>query len=274
MKRFKNVIKSLWNIMNLQDVKVLPGQIAFFLMLSIFPLIILFGVIITKISIPVDQLIDLFEEFLPKNIYEMLLPFLNGKGFDTNVGIFMILGFIMASNGTDSIILASNRLYDFEDSDYIKRRIKAILLVILIIVTLIFAMFFLAFGDYIVKFIFDILNMDNIKNIVYNIFVYLKWPISMFIIFFMLKLLYVISPDKKIMSKNTTRGAIFSTLGISIVTFLYSHFFIKFTNYDIFYGSLSNIVIMMMWIYFVSYIIVIGIAINVNDYKNKELTSS
>lgn len=274
MKRLKNVIKSLWNIINQSDVKVLPGQIAFFLILSIFPMIILLGVIISKFSMPVDQLSDLFASVLPKNIYETLVPFITGKGFDTNVGFFMILGFLMASNGADSIILASNKLYGFQNNDYLKRRIKAIILIGLVIATLITAMLFLAFGNYIVKSLFELFKLNNMKSLFLTIFTYMKWPIAMFIILFLLKLIYVIAPDKKIMSKYTTRGAIFSTIGISILTFIYSHFFIKFTNYDIFYGSLSNIVVMMIWVYLVSYIIVIGIAINVNDYKNKEISSS
>ena len=76
------------------------------------------------------------------------------------------------------------------------------------------------------------------------------------------------------MSKYTTRGALFATISIMIITFIYSHFLLQFNNYNIFYGSLSNIAIMMMWVYFVSYVIVIGIAINVNDYNNKELSNN
>mgnify|MGYP003295219685 CR=1 FL=1 len=44
----------------------------------------------------------------------------------------MIIGFFLASNGADAIILASNNLYGFPNSDYLKRRIKAIFIIILI----------------------------------------------------------------------------------------------------------------------------------------------
>lgn len=271
--RIKSITKRLFSILKTQDVMVLPGQIAFFLILSIFPMLILVGLIVSKFSMPIDQLLSFLEDILPSNIYEITEPFISGKGFDTNVGFFMLLGFFMASNGTHSIILASNKLYGFKNSDYLKRRIKAVILILLVIFMLLFTMIILAFGDHILKLLFDLFKVKNM-SLVYTLFDILKWPVTMFMLIFILKLVYVISPDKKIMSKYTTRGALFATISIMIITFIYSHFLLQFNNYNIFYGSLSNIAIMMMWVYFVSYVIVIGIAINVNDYNNKELSNN
>ena len=79
-----------------------------------------------------------------------------------------------------------------------------------------------------------------------------------------------ITPDSKIPSKDTTKGALFTTFGVTIVTLIYSYYVANFSNYDIFYGGLTNIVIMMMWIYLISYIIVIGISINTHAYVEKD----
>lgn len=270
MSRLKNIIKRLWQIVNQSDVRILPGQIAFFLILSIFPTLMVVGFFISKFSMPLEELTLFFEKILPKNVYETILPFIQGKGFDVDVGIFIILGFFLASNGTHSIILASNKLYNFKDADWFKRRIKAIILIMLTISLMLITMVVLAFGNDITKYVFKLLKVDTKNNLIYNLIIYLKWPITMFVILIVLKMIYVIAPDKKILAKNTTRGAIFSTISMTLVTYIYSHFFLKFSNYDLFYGSLSNIAIMMIWIYIVSFILVIGIAINVNDYNNRE----
>ena len=270
MARIKNIVKRLWQIMNEPDVRILPGQIAYFLILSIFPMLMLIGWIVSKFSMPLEDLLEFFEKTFPKNVYDTILPFIQGKGFDVNVGLFIIFGFILASNGTHSIILASNKLYGFKDDDWIKRRIKAIILIILIIGLILVTMIVLAFGNDITKMIFDLLKVKTKGNLLYKLIIYIKWPIAMFVILLVLKMIYVIAPDKKIMSKNTSRGAIFSTISIAIITYIYSRFFLQFNNYDVFYGSLSNIAIMMIWIYLLSFIIVIGIAINVNDYRNRE----
>ena len=63
-------------------------------------------------------------------------------------------------------------------------------------------------------------------------------------------------------------GALFTTLGWVIITALYSYYISHFANYTMFYGSISTIIVMMIWIYFLSFVLVMGIAINSNVYNN------
>ena len=82
----------------------------------------------------------------------------------------------------------------------------------------------------------------------------------------MVKMIFTISPDSPIPSKNMNKGALFTTLSWIIVTSAYSLYVSNFADYNIFYGSLANIVVLMMWIYILSYTLVIGMAINSDHY--------
>ena len=62
----------------------------------------------------------------------------------------------------------------------------------------------------------------------------------------------------------------FTTISWTISTAIFSYYVSHFSHYDIFYGSLSSVVVLMIWIYFISYILVIGISINVKEYHEKE----
>ena len=94
-------------------VRILPGQIAFFLILSIFPLLMLVGYIATLFGISISSLISLINNTLPNEIADTIIAVISGKSFDSTIGISMITGFILASNGSHAIILASNALYGF-----------------------------------------------------------------------------------------------------------------------------------------------------------------
>ena len=247
----------------------MPGNLAFFLVLSIFPILTLIGVIASSFSINVGSLANMIDKALPSNIAGILSGFIQGKGFDSNIGIFMIIGFFLASNGADAIILASNNLYGFPNSDYVKRRLKAIFIILLIILLFIFMLGFLAFGNHIIELLLYLIKDQNLANLIHSAFNILKWPFSIFIIFFNVKLIYTIAPDWKILSKHTTKGALFTTVGWILAMQIYSYYVSNFSNYDLFYGSLSNIVILMLLIYIISYILVIGIAINVRSYEYK-----
>ena len=128
---------------------------------------------------------------------------------------------------------------------------------------------FLAFGSHILELILKLIKDRNLAELILSLFDILKWPFSIFVIYFNVKLIYTIAPDWKILSKHTTKGAIFTTICWILVVQIYSYWVSNFANYDIFYGSLSNIVVLMLLTYIISYVLVIGIAINVRSYEYK-----
>ncbi len=270
MKKIKKELKKLWEIFQNPLIRVLPGQIAFFLFLAVFPILILIGVIASFFSISMASVVEIITDTFPKEVVSLLVPLLEGKGFDTNIGISMLTGYILASNGAHSIILASNTLYGFPHAEWLKRRIKSLLMIMLMIGLFVFTVVVLAFGHIILKASLEAFGSSGTTNFIYHIVLYARWPISLLIMYFNIKLIYAMAPDWKILSKYTTKGAIFTTIGWMIATAIYSYYVSHFSNYDLFYGGLSNIVILMIWIYALSYILVIGIAINVNEYQNED----
>ena len=266
-QHIKNFCTKMFAIINKPEMLILPANLAFFLVLSVIPIIILIGLIASTFSISLDSVINFINSNFPTQVAEIITTFISGKGIDFNVGFFTITAFILASNGPHSIIVTSNTLYNFKHGSYLNRRIKALILTIILVMLFIFIIVFLAFGNFIVKAIFEIGILKNFSSLVYSLFVYLKWPLAFFIIFFSIKLLYTIAPDQNVPSKYVNRGAIFTTLGWILITAIYSYYVAHFSKYDIFYGSLSNIIILMMWIYILSYILVLGIAINSNYYE-------
>lgn len=70
-----------------------------------------------------------------------------------------------------------------------------------------------------------------------------------------------------ISSKYMNKGAIFATGGFIISTAIYSYYVNNIADYSYMYGNLSNIIILMILVYVISYILVIGIAINANIYE-------
>lgn len=272
-QRVKNILTKLYNIIRKPEMLILPGNLAFFLVLSVFPIIILIGLIASTFSLSLDSIVAFINENLPRQIFDIITTFISGKGIDFNVGFFTVTAFVLASNGPHSIIVTSNTLYNFEQGSYLNRRIKALILTILLVLLFIFIIVVLAFGNIIVKAIFEIGILKNLSSFAYSMFVYLKWPIAFFIIFFSIKLLYTIAPDYNIPSRYVNKGAIFTTLGWILTTAIYSYYVTHFSKYDIFYGSLSNIIILMMYIYFLSYILVLGIAINSSSYEMLKISS-
>ncbi len=265
MEFTKKYFKKLLNIIKKPEMKILPGNIAFFLVLSIFPIITLGGYLATFFNVSINSVVNLMSDILPNEVNSILIPYITGNGMDIHVGFSIILGYIVASNGAHSIIISCNTLYGLDHSSYIRRRFKSLLITILLLMLFIFSLVVLAFGNSILKFI---LSLGGIDINIYNLYLLLKWPLAIVVIFIMIKSIFTIAPDSVIKSSITNKGAFFTSISWLISTFIYSYYVQHFSHYDIFYGSLSNIIIMMMWIYLLSCSLVIGIAINVQNYRS------
>lgn len=273
MKRIKKFIVELWNLLRLPEMLILPGNLAFFLLLSLFPIITLIGVIASSLSLSVDNIVGGASQILPSGVMDILVPFLSNNGINTGNIIFMIIGFYLASNGPDSIITASNILYNIEHKNYVFRRVKALFMTFWLIFLFIIILVFLAFGSFILTKILNIGTLGEFIQNNYVIITFWKLIIAFCFIFIIIKIIYTMAPDKSFKSKYVNRGALFSTVMIMLVTTIYSYYVTNIAHYDIIYGNVANIAILIMMIYFISYVIVLGIAINHNYYNLANITT-
>lgn len=263
----KSYLRRIFNLITRPEMKILPGQLAFFLVLAIFPLLTLFGYIGYKMLFFIEPFIDTLNKFVPENVMQIILPFVENNHITGNVLFFMIISFVLVSNGTYSIIVTSNELYNIKDDDYIKDRVKAFFMIILLMFLFVFIFVVLAYGNLIINKLLELEFFSSISNNIYFIFVLLKWPIAFVLIFWILKIIYTISPDEKISSKFMNKGALFTTVCWIITTSVYSYYVSNIANYSLFYGSISGIIVMMIWVYILTYIFVMGIAINADEYN-------
>lgn len=267
-KKITHYVKRLIEIISRSEMRILPGHLAFFLVLSIIPTITLIGYVTSLFSLSIDGVADMIGSNIPDSIKNILITAFNNPGFDTWITI--LFGFFIASNGEHSIIVASNLLFKIDNQDYLRRRIKAFNMLVIIVLLLVFTLIFIAFGNMIVKVLIDYILIDEGVKIAYSALLFFRWPIAATVIFILIKTIYTIAPDSNIPSKDMTRGALFTTIGWLFVTAIYSIYVTNFANYDMFYGSLSNIIALMTWVYILSYILVIGIAINSESYNRKK----
>lgn len=270
MEQVSNFFKKVIELIKRPEMRILPGNLAFFFVMSLIPIVALVGAVASKYSISLETLKEGINITVPGGVGEFISGIVNGQGFTLNIGVFFVSAFILASNGTHSIIIASNEIYKIKQKDYITRRIKATLMTIILVEVLFFLLAIPVFGDSIFNFLRNNLSNQNSVNFFYRLYKLIKYPLSLIIIYFNIKLIYVIAPDEQIGSATTTKGAVFTTVSWIVASEVYSFYLDTFTKYDLFYGSVSNILILLLWVYALSYIFVLGLIINAGDYKNKQ----
>lgn len=270
MQKIKRYLKKIIEILKKPEMAILPSNIAFNIILAIIPLLTIIVLIASSFGISIDLVSNLVKGIMPEQVSEVIIDVISGKGFDSNIGISNIIAFFLASNGTYAIINASDALYKIENKDEIKKRVSSLIILVIIIMLLLFLVIVPMFGENIINIMHKAKILEHYVDeiiIVYNIF---KWPLTLFIIYFNIKLIYTIAPSKNIKSKETTIGAIFTTIMWIISMVVFKFYLTYFARYDILYGNLSSIIILFVWCYFLSYIFVLGMAINASRREQIE----
>ena len=265
--KVKRYLKKLIKVLRKPEMNILPGNMAFYFVLALIPLLTIIILIASCFSISIDLVADLVKDIFPNQVSDTIIALISGKGFDSNIGIFNIVAFAVATNGTYSIITASNTLYKVEENDMLKDRIKSVLILIIIVILLFFLLLVPILGGQILDLLESIEIFDGSLMFIYDL---VKWPISFLIIYFNIKLIYAISPSKQIPSNETTNGAFFTTVIWVISTGIFSYYVTNFAKYDILYGNLSTIIMLMIWMYVLCYVFVLGMAINATKYNNSD----
>lgn len=270
MEKARGFFSKFIELMKKPELRILPGQLAFFLVLSLIPLIALIGTIASALSIPVSTIRSVIGNSVPDAVADIIVNVMSAKGLSFNVVAFFVAAFVLASNGTNSMIITSNEIYKINTQGFFKRRIKAILMTLSLVGLFFFLLVVPIWGDT----IFDIIRLSSSKNLpidfIYRLFKLLQYPITILVLYFNIKLMYVLAPEEKIDSHSATKGAIFTTIGWILASEIYSFYISTFSNYSLFYGSISNVVILLLWVYILSYIFVLGMIINAGSYTKEE----
>ena len=272
MERLKKLYKDILIIIKKPVMSILPGQLAFSFVLTIIPLLALIALVASMFSISLDSITNFIKETFPTAVSGLLLSLINGRGFDFSVLIFLFSALLLASSGANSIITASDIIYDLPPQNFISKRIKAFIMTFVLLMLVAFLLVVLAFGDKILLLITSLPHISHIKGEIMSIYYLLKYPLSFILILFNIKIIYTMAPNKEIKSKSVTTGALFTTITWIIITQIYSFWINNVVHYDIFYGSISNIIILLMWMYFLAYAFVIGLVMNAGiniENKNK-----
>ena len=253
--RIKGYLTKLQKILKKPEMAILPSNIAFNIILAIIPLLTIIVLIASRFGISIDFVTNLIDNIMPEQVSRVIDEVISGKGFDRSIGIFNVIAFIIASNGTYAIINTSNALYKITEHDYIKDRVSSIILLFIVIILFVFLLIVPIFGN----------------NKVFVLFNIIKWPITILIIYLNIKLIYTVAPSRNIRSEETTYGAIFTTGCWLFLTLVFKFYLNHFARYDIIYGNLAAIIIMMVWVFFLSYIFVLGMAINASRQEERDL---
>lgn len=259
-----SIIEKLFINMGNDNVGEYSAQCAYYTILSFIPFIILLITLIQYTNIDQQTLFNVFLKLIPESMSEMVLGIVRevySKSFGT-VSISIIFIIWSAGKGLYALNKGLHAVYNtsLESSlDYIILRLKAIVQTILFIVLIAGGLTLLVFGSSLRGIIQN--NFGGLKN--YNIYMQiLTQVVYIFVTFIVFLFLYKYMPGHKVKFRSQTYGALFGAITLNVVSYVFSKYLDIFKGFSLTYGSLTTLMLIMMWTYSCFYTVFLGAEFN------------
>lgn len=236
----------------------LAAQLAYFFLMSLFPFLLLTVTLLGYLPFSSEDIFNLVKHVAPPDTYEMIQNNLSVI-LDGNKGgvlsFSLITTLYLASVAFRSIIHIMDDAYRVEeDRSLWIETLLGLFLMFGLLVAIILSLFLSLFGKVVGEWVFEIVGVGHWFT---EIWYWMRWAISSFFIFFALLSLYKFAPNTKISFRQALPGAIFATVGWQIFSLVFSYY-VSFTNYNLIYGNLGAMMVLVGWFYLSALVLILG----------------
>ncbi|GGH04304.1 hypothetical protein GCM10007422_19850 [Pedobacter zeae] len=242
------------------------SSLAYSFMLAIFPGIIFLFTLIPFIPIKgfQDQLLNLIQLVLPHNAFDAFETTLKDIIKKQNTGL-LSFGFLsalfFATNGVKNLMKAFNKSsLIIETRGWIKQRLIALVLTVIICFSIIICISAMALGEVLLNKINDELHLKD-SFLVYTI-KFTRWALLAILYFITISILYRYGPSHTKKWRLFSAGSWLATILAFLTIWGFSFYINHFASYNKVYGSIGTLIVVMIWLYLNSLILLIGFELN------------
>ncbi len=258
--RFRKFGKSL----SKENISAYAASAAFFLFVSLIPLFALICAVLPYTPVTKEMMLTVTTNHIPE-IIRPLVQSMIGDVYMRNAGVLSVaaLGTLWtAGKGVLALIRGLNAIHDVEENrNYFVLRVVACFYTVIMIFGTICCLSLMVFGNSIIQAFSQALPT---LNIVGGFVVRFRFVLSWAVLTLIFTLLYTYIPNKKMHFMEQMTGGMFAAIAWSLFSWCFSLYVDTYKGLGVFgtYGSLTTIVIAMLYLYFCMYIFMLGAHIN------------
>lgn len=239
------------------------AQAAYFFMLSLIPIILLLLTLIRYTPVTKADVMTAVIQVFPRSVDGLVTSVVN-QVYNQSMSIIpitVIVALWSAGKGVLAMTYGLNCIYDCRETrNYLFLRIRATLYTVMFLLMIILLLVLSVFGNSLSTVIIGYVPLVRpVLEWILEVQIYVS-PVILMI--FML-LIYKFVPNKKNTLVEELPGAVLATLGWLLVSLFFSVYVDIFQGFSNMYGSMTTIVLIMLWMYFCMYCILLGAEFNV-----------
>ena len=274
MKKLKKLFREIINLIQKipeHHVAAYAAQSAFFFILSLIPIILLLMTLVQYTPVTKADVMTAVLQIFPSTINTMLTSIVN-QVYNQSMGIIpitVIVALWSAGKGVLALATALNTMFGCpETRNYIYIRLRATVYTVLFIMMLIVMLVLAVFGNTLNDFLID--HLPFIHKFA-GLLMWLKNFVAPALLTMLFVYVYKYLPNSdEIVLNEQIPGSLFAAAGWMACSWLFSMYLDLFQGFSSMYGSLTTIILIMLWMYFSMYCILLGAELNVMIQNMKQ----
>ena len=269
MKRLKEIYQKILNMtadVTEDHVGAYAAQSAYFFMLCMIPIILLLITMVQYTPVTKADVMTAVIQVFPTSVDSMITSIVN-QVYNQSSGIIpitVVVALWSAGKGVLAMTSGLNCVYKCNETrNYIFLRIRATIYTVMFILVIIFLLVLSVFGNTLN--IFIAAHVPILKNLADRL-IAMRTIITPIVLMVFCLLIYKFLPNRKDKLRKQLPGTVFAAIGWMIVSWIFSVYVDIFKGFSDMYGSLTTIVLIMLWMYFCMYCILLGGELNMMMY--------
>lgn len=256
--------KHIWDRCVKDEITVYASQASFFIVTAFFPFIMLLLTLIQCLpNVGKSDLLSVMVRIMPQMLHSLIVSIVDDlyiKSPGTILSVTALTALWSASKGMLGIERGLNRIYgDFKRRNYVLQRLFCSIYTLIFMLVCVMSLVLLIFGKNIERLLFRYLP---ILAPAARLVISLRVLFALAVFLFTFVGLYTIVPAKKQKPRQQFPGAVFTAVGWLIFSYAFSIYFTHFSNFSYMYGSLTAVVLLMLWLYICICILFVGAELN------------
>ncbi len=247
------------------DMLTYAAALAYQVLFSIFPFLLFLVALLGFLNVPqfLGWLLQQAETFLPAAAMEQVGQVI-GNVRDSNSGGLLSVGIILAiwsaSAGVRMTMHALNVAYDVEEGRPAwKRYLLSILYTVGLGVMIIAAVALMVIGPQLMATIAGTIGLGQVVTTLWD---WVRWPVAAVLLMLAVAVIYCVAPDVEQSFRFITPGSIIAVVVWIAASLGFSYYVSNFADYSATYGSLGAVIILLLYFYISSAVLLFGAEMN------------
>ncbi len=251
------------------------AELSYYLLFSIFPLLLVMSTLMSAMKISQVTILNILS-LLPGDIQRVISPIITRYigsmspfTFISHISVFTILGIYFLSRTMSSLMHTVNRIYGIPNRrGGIGQLIFEVLTAAGLIFAIVFTFILWILGRSIRVLVLRYLHISLPEQLTW-LWGWGRFLIAIGLMFLFILILCYLCPNCIMKLKEALPGALFTLMAWIICTVIFSFYITNISQYDALYGSISAIMILMLWLYLTGIVLILGFELNFILMKRK-----